>query len=154
MAEISLRRMSPADIDGVLAVEHLSFLTPWSRDAFLHEAKAEYALYLVALDGERVIGYAGAHVYWGEAHVTNVAVHPEWRGQGLGERMMRALQAEAVGRGAERATLEVRVSNEAARALYAKLGWVTAPGAVRKGYYTDTGEDAVVMWKEPLGEVV
>jgi ribosomal-protein-alanine N-acetyltransferase len=154
MAEIVLRQMTPADVDGVLAVEHLSFRTPWSREAFEHEAEAEYALYLVATAGDQVVGYAGAHLVWGEAHVTNVAVHPDWRGRGLGEQLMRALEAGAVERGAHRATLEVRVSNTAARALYAKLGWVTAKGAVRKGYYTDTGEDAIVMWKDPLDGAV
>lgn len=150
MAEIILRPMTPVDVDGVWAVEQLSFRTPWPREAFEHEAQAAHAFYLVALDGDQLIGYAGAHLIWGEAHVTNVAIHPDWRGRGLGEQLMRALEAGAAERGAERATLEVRVTNAAARALYTKLGWVTAKGAIRKGYYTDTGEDAIVMWKDPL----
>lgn len=154
MAEIVIRPMTQADVDGVLAVEHLSFRTPWSREAFEHEAESGHALYLVMTEGDRVIGYAGAHLIWGEAHVTNVAIHPDWRGRGLGERLMQALEEGAVARGALRATLEVRVTNAAARALYTKLGWVTAKGAIRKGYYTDTGEDAVVMWKDPLGGAV
>lgn len=154
MAEVSLRPMTPADVDGVYAVEQLSFLTPWSREAFEHEAESSHALYLVLVDGDQVIGFAGAHLIWGEAHVTNVAIHPDWRGRGLGERLMRALETGAAERGALRATLEVRISNAPARALYVKLGWVTAKGAIRKGYYTDTGEDAVVMWKDPLDGAV
>lgn len=154
MPEITLRPMTSADVDGVWAVEQLSFRTPWSREAFEHEVESSHALYLVVTDGDQVVGYAGAHLIWGEAHVTNVAVHPGRRGRGLGERLMRALEAGAVERGALRATLEVRITNTPARALYAKLGWVTAKGAIRKGYYTDTGEDAVVMWKDPLDGVV
>jgi ribosomal-protein-alanine N-acetyltransferase len=154
MSKIVLRPMTLTDVDGVWAVERLSFRTPWSKEAFVHEAEVAYALYLVLVEGEQIIGYAGAHLIWGEAHVTNVAIHPKWRGQGLGERLMQALEAGAVARGARRATLEVRVSNASARSLYTKLGWVTAPGAVRKGYYSDTGEDAIVMWKDPLGGAV
>lgn len=154
MAEIRLRPMTRADVDAVWAVEHLSFRTPWSREAFEHEAESSHALYLVVTDGDQVVGYAGAHLIWGEAHVTNVAIHPDWRGRGLGERLMRALEEGAAERGAQRATLEVRVSNTPARALYEKLGWVTAKGAIRKGYYTDTGEDAVVMWKDSLDQAV
>lgn len=151
MSKIVLRPMTLADIDGVWAVERLSFRTPWSKEAFRHEAEVDYALYMVLADGDQIIGYAGAHLIWGEAHVTNVAIHPDWRGHGLGEKLMQALEAAAVAKGARRATLEVRVSNTAARSLYAKLGWVTEPGAVRRGYYSDTGEDAIVMWKDPLG---
>jgi ribosomal-protein-alanine N-acetyltransferase len=147
---VKLRQMTAADVDGVYAVEQRSFRTPWSREAFVHEAEAPYALYVVAEIADQIVGYAGAHVVWEDAHVTNVAVHPDFRGRGLGERLMRALEHLAWQRGARRATLEVRVTNTVAQNLYRKLGWVTAPGAVRKGYYTDTGEDAVVMWKESL----
>lgn len=152
--KIQLRPMTPADVDGVWEVERLSFRTPWSKEAFRHEAEAEYAIYLVLATEQAIIGYAGAHLIFGEAHVTNVAIHPDWRGNGLGELLMKALETTAVAGGARRATLEVRVSNEAARSLYTKLGWVTEKGAVRKGYYTDTGEDAIIMWKDPLDGAV
>jgi ribosomal-protein-alanine N-acetyltransferase len=147
---VKLRQMTAADVDGVYAVERRSFRTPWSREAFVHEAEAPYALYVVAELAGQIVGYAGAHIVWEDAHVTNVAVHPDFRGRGLGEQLMRTLERLAWQRGARRATLEVRVTNTVAQNLYRKLGWVTAPGAVRKGYYTDTGEDAVVMWKDPL----
>lgn len=133
-----------------MEVERLSYLTPWTPDAFLTEMLQTYTVYLVAVDGERVAAIGGMHVVWEDAHVTNIAVHPDYRRQGLGERMMRELIARAAGRGARRMTLEVRASNVPAQRLYRKLGFVTAPGAIRKGYYTDTNEDAIVMWLEPL----
>ena len=150
--EIAIHPMTPADLDEVMAIEHLSYLTPWSRDAFASELLQRYTVYLVARAGQRVVGYAGMHVIWEQAHVTNVAVHPEFRGRGVGERLMRELIRIAYRRGAARMTLEVRVGNAPAQALYRKLGFVTEPGAVRKGYYTDTGEDAIIMWKDPLVE--
>ncbi|OTA40631.1 MAG: ribosomal-protein-alanine N-acetyltransferase RimI, partial [Symbiobacterium thermophilum] len=119
---------------------------------FESELLQRYTVYLVARAGDRVVGFAGMHVLWEMAHVTNVAVHPEFRGRGVGERLMRELIRIAYRRGAARMTLEVRVGNAPAQALYRKLGFVTEPGAVRKGYYTDTGEDAIIMWKEPLVE--
>lgn len=150
--EVAIFPMTPADLDGVMAVEHLSFLTPWSREAFQSELMQTYTVYLVARTGEQVAGYAGMHVVWEDSHVTNIAVHPLWRGRGLGERLMLELISRAVARGAGRMTLEVRSSNTTAQNLYRKLGFITRPGAVRKGYYADTGEDAIIMWKDPLTE--
>jgi len=144
--------MTPYDLDGVMEVERLSYLTPWSRDAFAGEIIQTYTVYLVAKDGDRVVAFAGMHLVWEDAHVTNIAVHPLYRGRGLGELMLRELIARAHLRGANRMTLEVRESNTTAQHLYRKLGFVTLPGAIRKGYYTDTGEDAIVMWKDPLVE--
>jgi ribosomal-protein-alanine N-acetyltransferase len=149
---IAICPMTLQDLDGVMEVEQLSYLTPWSRDAFISELVQTYTIYLVAKDEERVAAIAGMHVVWEDAHVTNVAVHPLYRGRGLGERMMRELIERAHRRGARRMTLEVRASNTTAQNLYRKLGFVTAPGAIRKGYYTDTNEDAIVMWKDPLVE--
>ncbi|HLN64339.1 MAG TPA: ribosomal protein S18-alanine N-acetyltransferase, partial [Symbiobacteriaceae bacterium] len=106
----------------------------------------------VAREGSKVVGHGGMHVVWEDAHVTNIATHPLYRGRGLGERMMRELIDRAVSRGANRMTLEVRASNTPAQNLYRKLGFITQPGAVRKGYYADTGEDAIIMWKDPLVE--
>lgn len=150
--EIAIYPMTLADLDGVMEVERLSYLTPWSRDAFNSEIIQTYTIYLVAKDGEKVAAIGGMHVVWEDAHITNIAVHPLYRGRGLGERMMRELIARAQQRGARRMTLEVRASNTTAQNLYRKMGFVTAPGAVRKGYYTDTNEDAIVMWKDPLVE--
>lgn len=148
--KITIHPMTIADIDGVMEVERLSYLTPWSRDAFLSEIMQTYTIYLIARDGEKVVGIAGMHVVWEDSHVTNIAVHPLYRGRSLGERLMQELIQRAHKRGARRMTLEVRSSNTPAQSLYRKLGFITAPGAIRKGYYTDTNEDAVIMWKDPL----
>lgn len=150
--EIAVYPMTFPDLDGVMEVERLSFLTPWSREAFASELLQTYTVYLVAKAAGKVIAFGGMHVVWEDSHVTNVAVHPLWRGKGLGERMMLELIDRAIAKGAIRMTLEVRVSNTTARNLYEKLGFITKPGAIRKGYYTDTGEDAVIMWKDPLTE--
>lgn len=149
---IAIHPMTLADLDGVMEVERLSYLTPWSRDAFCSELLQTYTVYLVAKDGDKVVAIGGMHVVWEDAHVTNIAVHPLYRGRGLGQRMMQELINRARRRGARRMTLEVRASNTTAQNLYRKMGFVTAPGAVRKGYYTDTNEDAIVMWKDPLVE--
>lgn len=148
--EIAIFPMTPADLDGVMEVERSSFLTPWSREAFASEIMQAYTVYLVAREGSKVVAHGGVHVIWEDAHVTNVAVLPEYRGRGLGEQMMLELLARARARGAQRVTLEVRAKNVTAQNLYRKLGFVTQAGAVRKGYYSDTGEDAIIMWKDPL----
>jgi ribosomal-protein-alanine N-acetyltransferase len=92
-----------------------------------------------------IIGYAGLWLILDEAHVTSVAVHPDYRGRRLGELLFNVLIQEAVYLGADRMTLEVRVSNHAARQLYKRLGFVSA--GIRKGYYNDNQEDAIIMWK-------
>jgi len=148
--EIAIFPMTPADLDGVMEVERTSFLTPWSRDAFASEIMQTYTVYLVAREGDKVVAHGGMHVVWEDAHVTNIAVLPAYRGRGLGERMMLELIGRAIARGAVRMTLEVRASNAPAQTLYRKLGFESRPGAIRKGYYTDTGEDAIIMWKDPL----
>lgn len=151
-SEVAIFPMTPSDLDGVMEVERLSFLTPWSRQAFEGELMQTYTIYLVAREGARVVGYGGMHVAFEDAHVTNIAVHPEYRGRGLGERLMVELISRAVARNANRMTLEVRSTNTPAQSLYRKLGFITRAGAVRKGYYADTGEDALIMWKDPLVE--
>lgn len=146
---LDIRPMELADVDAVVAVEQVSFITPWSRDAFVAETDDnDLAVYLVLEADGRVIGYVGMWVIMDEAHVTNVAVLPAFRGQGHGERLMRALIDKARGRGARRMTLEVRPSNAAALGLYGKLGFV--PYGLRPRYYTDTQEDAVIMWLDGL----
>jgi ribosomal-protein-alanine N-acetyltransferase len=138
--------MQASHLDQVLQIERVSFPTPWSRQAFLselyHNDFAHYYVYL--LDG-LVVGYAGMWVILDEAHVTNVAVHPQYRGKQVGEKLLHHLLGEAAARGAGRITLEVRPSNQPAQHLYQKLGF--KPVGVRKGYYTDTHEDAIIMWR-------
>ncbi|MBC7335045.1 MAG: ribosomal protein S18-alanine N-acetyltransferase [Clostridia bacterium] len=138
--------MQASHLDQVLQIERVSFPTPWSRQAFLSELyHNDFAHYYVCLLDGRVVGYAGMWVILDEAHVTNVAVHPQYRGQQIGQRLLAYLLGEAAGRGAARITLEVRPSNQPAQHLYQKLGF--KPVGVRKGYYTDTHEDAIIMWR-------
>lgn len=151
VGEIYISEMSLADLEEVLEVEHTSFLSPWSKRAFFSELTENlYADYVVARIDDQVVGYAGMWLILDEAHITNIAVHKDYRGQGIGERLLQEIFVRARARGARRMTLEVRVSNMVARHLYEKMGFV--PRGVRKGYYADTKEDAIIMWKEDLAE--
>lgn len=148
--QITIEPMTLDDLDEVLGIENVSYPTPWSRRAFESELTGNsYARYFVARKGRAVVGYIGMWVILEEAHITNVAVHPDHRRQGIGEKLMLHCIEEARKMGATRMTLEVRVSNIVAQNLYKKLGF-EAKG-IRKGYYSDTNEDAIVMWKYDLG---
>lgn len=145
--------MTMADLDEVMEVEQASFTSPWSRQAFIRELTDNlYAHYIIARIGGRVGGYAGMWLVMGEAHVTNIAIKPEYRGRGYGERLLRRLMELAVAGEANRMTLEVRRSNLIAQKLYAKLGF-TAQG-LRKRYYTDTNEDAIIMWNNDIARTL
>jgi ribosomal-protein-alanine N-acetyltransferase len=149
MDKIWVRPMKREDIRQVLNIERLCFPTPWSYEAFRVELEGNHcARYVVAEQEGMVKGYGGMWIILDEAHITNVAVHPHYRGQGIGEAIMRALIDTAVNLKLGSMTLEVRVSNTIAQNLYKKLGF-TGVG-IRKGYYTDDGEDALIMWKEKL----
>lgn len=146
---LTFRPMTLEDIDEVLAIEQKSFFTPWSRNAFVGElTQNPLALYLVGHMGENIVCYAGSWLIHGEAHITNIAVHPNYRGLNIGEAMCRSLLVEVAARGMVKATLEVRVSNTVAQNLYRKLGFNSV--GVRPGYYTDTNEDAIIMWKDNI----
>lgn len=142
-SEYTIRRMTIADVDGVAAVEAATFPTPWSRDAFVSEMKNVAARYLVAEKDGRVIGYAGAWIILDESHITNIAVLKEERGQGIGRALTAGLMQYLSNLGAAYATLEVRKSNEVAQNLYVSLGFIKL--GVRKRYYEDNGEDALIM---------
>lgn len=149
MEELWVRPMKSQDIDDVLHIERTCFPTPWSYDAFKAEVEENHcARYVVAEIGGRVRGYGGMWIILDEAHITNVAVHPNYRGVGIGEAIMKALIRTAARLKVEGMTLEVRVSNKVAQNLYEKLGFFGV--GVRKGYYTDDGEDALIMWKDKL----
>jgi [ribosomal protein S18]-alanine N-acetyltransferase len=142
---ITIRPMRVEDIHGVLAIEQMSFPTPWPRDAYQHELRDNrLACYLVAREFHRLVGYAGMWVILDEAHVTTIAVDPLHRRRRIGERLLVALIDEAMRRGARWVTLEVRKSNLGAQSLYRKYGFRDI--GLRKGYYSDNREDAIVMW--------
>ncbi len=145
--KVELQAMSFEDIEQVCEIENLSFATPWSRESFESElSKNSLARYFVAKTDEKVAAYGGIWIVLDEGHITNIAVHPDFRGRHIGEKIVQALLQVAKDSKAVHVTLEVRASNEVARKLYKKLGFVDS--GVRKGYYADTGEDAVIMWKE------
>lgn len=138
-----IRRMTDADVDAVAAIEAATFPTPWSRDAFAAEMRNAVARYMVAeLDGA-VVGFAGAWIILDESHITNIAVLKEHRGQGIGRQLTAGLLQYLSNLGADYATLEVRRSNAVAQSLYESLGFVRL--GVRKRYYEDNGEDALIM---------
>ena len=143
--QVTIKPMRLEDIDSVLEIERMSFTTPWARDAYLHELKDNrLACYLLAWEFHRVLGYAGMWVVLDEAHVTTIAVDPPHRRRRIGERLLAALIGEAMRRRARRVTLEVRKSNLEAQSLYRKYGFKDI--GLRKGYYSDNREDAIVMW--------
>ncbi|MBP2632721.1 MAG: ribosomal-protein-alanine acetyltransferase [Firmicutes bacterium] len=144
MTEITYREMTIADLDAVVTVENQSFVSPWSRQAFCDELYNQLAHYLLAVMEETVIGYVGMWLIIDEAHITNVAVLPSYRKLGIGKCMMQKALDVAKERGAVSMTLEVRPSNAPALALYKNLGFEHA--GVRKNYYEDTQEDAIIMW--------
>ncbi|MDR3589965.1 MAG: ribosomal protein S18-alanine N-acetyltransferase [Negativicutes bacterium] len=144
-----IRSMDVNDIDPVVTVEQQSFAIPWSRAAFETElAENTLAHYLVAEVDGAVVGYCGMWIILDEAHLTNVAVLPEYRSQGIGRSLLITLMEYAKLRGATCMTLEVRKSNYSAQRLYRRLGFM--PRGLRRQYYTDTAEDAVIMWRDDL----
>lgn len=138
--------MQEEHIDGVLAVEEATFSIPWTRQDFEREVKENaMAIYFVAMDVEKVVAYAGMWHVITEGHITNVAVLQEYRRQGIGDLLMENLERVALEREMIGITLEVRIHNEPAQRLYHKYGF--RPEGIRKNYYSDTHEDAVIMWK-------
>ncbi|HEY8463388.1 MAG TPA: ribosomal protein S18-alanine N-acetyltransferase [Bacillota bacterium] len=142
--------MCVEDLEGVLEIENASFTTPWSRNSFLHEIlENERAVYLVAKDKlGMVCGYVGMWVIFDEGHITNLAVHPLYRNRGIGSMLLKQLVEACREYGVRFLTLEVRRSNLVAQKLYNKHGFVQM--GVRRRYYLDNNEDALIMWKGPV----
>jgi [ribosomal protein S18]-alanine N-acetyltransferase len=147
--KLAVAPMTLADIPAVHRIERASFPVPWPDYAFSQEIQANrLAHYLVIRAGGETVGYGGMWLMVDEAHVTTFAVLPDWRRRGVGGYLLSALMELATELGARVATLEVRVSNRPARALYARFGF--RPVGVRPRYYSDNGEDALIMTTEPL----
>lgn len=146
---VKIRRAHFGDVDGIHAIELETFPTPWSRSAFVAElTDNDLAYYLVAEVAGKTIGFAGMWLIVDEAHITNVALSSAFRGQGIGELLMQSLISQARERGARCMTLEVRPTNTVAQQLYTKLGFATT--GLRRQYYSDNKEDALIMWLDPL----
>jgi len=141
--------MSTADVRTVMRIESLSFSSSWPTSAFQSELNDnKLAHYFVGRDAAArdadVVAYGGIWVILDDAHITTIAVHPDWRGCRYGEQMLVHMLHESIARGASWITLEARESNEIAQNLYRKYGFSTI--ATRRAYYSDNGENAVVMW--------
>jgi [ribosomal protein S18]-alanine N-acetyltransferase len=132
-------------VRSVLRIEEQVYPRPWTSALFLSElALRTTRAYFIARIGREVVGYAGVMISFEDAHVTTIAVDPEWQRHGIATRLLVALARESLVRGAQHMTLEVRVTNSGAQDLYRRFGF--APVGVRKNYYPETNEDALVMW--------
>lgn len=148
-APVQIADMTIDDIAGVQEVERSSFPVPWPANAFRHElTQNKNARYIVAREGDTIVGYAGLWLMVDEAHITTFAVLPEHRRRRIGERLLQRLFDIADEMGAEWLTLEVRVSNIGAQRLYEKYGFRRA--GVRRRYYSDNNEDALIMWTDRI----
>lgn len=139
---ITLRAMTPDDVEAVAELERLTYSTPWSERIFRDELTQESRVYLVAEDSDVLAAYGGLYLAGDEGHVTTMAVAPDRRGSGIGTRLLLDLVEAGLKLGMRHLTLEVRPSNVAAQALYRRFG-MEAVG-VRKDYYVN--EDALIMW--------
>lgn len=140
---VTARFMGKKDINEVLRIERNSFRAPWTETAFLNELQNKYARYFVILYQGKVIGYAGMWLFAGESHVTTIAVDPDYRSCGYGRMLMNILIDFSREQGVDTMILEVRVSNIHAIKLYTSLGFRKI--GIRKNYYSETREDAIVM---------
>ncbi len=132
-------------VRSVLRIEEQVYPRPWTSALFLSElALRSTRAYFVARVGKEIVGYAGVMISFEDSHVTTIAVNPAWHRHGIGTRLLVALVRESLVRGAQHMTLEVRMTNKGAQNLYRRFGF--APVGVRKNYYPETNEDALVMW--------
>jgi len=150
---MEIRRLSLPDLDPIVAIENAVYPTPWSRSMFAGELAKPSSVSLGAFDGEAggLVAYLIVSRYVDAWHIMNVAVHPGCRRQGVASRLLDELFELTAGDHRRGYTLEVRVSNVTAIALYERFGF--EPSGIRRGYYTDNREDALIMWKDPIRQV-
>jgi [ribosomal protein S18]-alanine N-acetyltransferase len=143
---IQIRSLEPADLDAIEEIERRAYRTPWSRSMFASELAKQTSICLGAFDGDRLVGYIVNSRYVDAWHVMNVAVDPPHQQRGIATQLLERLFEVTKHDERRGYTLEVRVSNGDAIRLYEKLGF--EPRGVRRGYYTDNREDALVMWRD------
>lgn len=143
-----IRRMTAADLEQIAELEKICFSEPWSYGILESGIYSPYDVYFVLEQEERILGYCNLRVLAGEGEVQRIAVLPAWRGLGLGRELMEAMVDFARVQKASAITLEVRAGNAAARKLYESYGFKAE--AVRKGYYRNPEEDAIIMWKRSV----
>ena len=139
-------KMNPAHVTQVAELEKICFNDPWSEKSVASELENELSLWLVSMDGDRLCGYVGSQTVMGETDMMNVAVHPDYRRQGIARQLVEALILQLKEKGSHCLTLEVRASNAGAISLYEKLGFVQI--GKRPRYYHNPREDALILRKE------
>jgi len=144
-ASVTLRRAEVRDIHDIRRIDKLVYPTPWSGNLTLREVTGNNRVHFVAELDHRVVGHGGLAVLHDEAHITTLAVHPHHQRSGVGELLLFELCAASAANNCTGVTLEVRAGNAAAIAFYEKHGFTSS--GVRTGYYADTGEDALIMWR-------
>lgn len=145
--DLIVRQAEERDIKPMAEMDILCFSAPWSEESFEKEImENRMAFYIVAEIDGGMVGYAGLWCIVDEGHITNVAVHPDFRRKGIGEAMLSVMLDHTVKNGILSHTLEVRASNAPAISLYSKFGF--EPAGIRKNYYEDNGEDAIIMWRK------
>ena len=137
--------MTSEHMEKLAELEKLCFSRPWSREALIEELTNPVAAFFTAVEGREILGYSGMHCAGGECYLDNLAVFPQYRRQGVGKALLRALEEEARKRGGEFLSLEVRASNESAISLYQSRGFQEV--GRRKHFYTDPQEDALILTK-------
>ena len=144
---LDIRELELADLDGIEAIEQRAYPTPWSRSMFASELAKPTSICLGAFEGADLVGYVINSRYVDAWHVMNVAVHPDRHGRGIATALLQHLFEITADDERRGYTLEVRVSNEGAIRLYERLGFEAR--GIRRGYYTDNREDALIMWRDP-----
>lgn len=146
MGQLVIRQAGMDDASALAELDKLCFSVPWSASSFEGEFKyPDETFYIVAETESQIVGYMGEHIIFDEGHITNVAVHPDYRRKHIASSMMRVFIAESEARGINAITLEVRAGNYPAIGLYEGFGFKDE--GRRKNYYPDNHEDAIIMWR-------
>lgn len=150
--DLIVRQAEEKDIKPMAEMDILCFSAPWSEESFKKEImENSLAFYITAEINGRMVGYAGLWCIIDEGHITNIAVHPDFRRRGIGEALVSVLLSHTIQNGVAKHTLEVRASNAPAISLYKKFGFESA--GLRKNYYEDNGEDAIIMWRNNIKDL-
>lgn len=145
---ITIESMNLLSVDEVLEISKLSLSETWSKDSFIRELENPLSHYLIAKKDNKIVGFIGFWIVVGEATINNIAIHPNYRGNGISNILMDSMLDVCKSQNTFAITLEVRSSNTTAQNLYKKYGFVEE--GIRKNYYSDNGEDAIIMWKHNL----
>lgn len=150
ISEVKFSPMTHSDLDQVMEIERDSFPLPWTRQSYANEIVNPASIYIAGKHNDELVSYAGAWIIMGEAHITTIAVARRWQGKGLGRQAFAELARQTILAGANRITLEVRVSNDRAIRIYRKFSLKMV--GRRRGYYSDNNEDAAIYWLNDVND--